>query len=160
MEEETRKCLLAIRIRGLSDVSGEIQETLRMLHLTRNCNATLVDDRPSYRGMLKKAQHWVTWGEISKENISRLITKRGRLSGRRKLTDDYAQENGYKSVNDLAEAIHNASLEFFHLPQVQPVFRLHPPRKGFRGKVKRSYATGGVTGYRGKAINDLLKKMM
>ncbi len=31
---------------------------------------------------------------------------------------------------------------------------------GFKGKVKRSYAAGGVTGYRGKAINDLVKKMM
>jgi len=39
------------------------------------------------------------------------------------------------------------------------VFRLHPPKKGFKGKVKRGYTAGGVTGYRGEAINDLIKKM-
>jgi len=41
---------------------------------------------------------------------------------------------------------------------IKPVFRLHPPSKGFRGKVMRSYMAGGVTGYRGENINNLIKK--
>jgi len=43
------------------------------------------------------------------------------------------------------------------LPGIKPVFRLHPPSKGFKGKVKRSYTTGGVTGYRGENTNNLTK---
>lgn len=157
---EKRKCLVAVRVRGVSDISQEIKDTLNMLRLTRNCHATLIDDRPSYAGMLHKVQNCVTWGEISKENAALLLKKRGRLIGDKKLTDEYAQELGYKSLDDLAEATYKVKVEFSSLPKVKPIFRLHPPKKGFKGKVKRSYAAGGVTGYRGEAINDLIKRMV
>lgn len=157
--EEKRKCLAAIRVRGTSDFSREIKETLKMLHLTRNCHATLIDDRPSYLGMLRKARNRLTWGEVSKEGIQLLLEKRGRLIGNKKLTEKYAQEIGYESLSDLAEAIHELKVEYGSLPDIKPVFRLRPPKKGFRGKVKRSYAAGGVTGYRGETINELIKQM-
>lgn len=157
---EKRKCLVAIRVRGESDISQEIRDTLNMLRLTRNCHATLIDGRSSYTGMLHKVQNYVTWGEISKENMALLLEKRGRLVGDKKLTDDFAQELGYKSLGDLAEAMYKLEVEYSRLPKVKPVFRLHPPKKGFKGKVKRSYAAGGVTGYRGEAINDLIKRMV
>lgn len=156
---EGEKCLAVIRVRGVSDIFQEIKATLQMLHLTRNCHATLIDDRPSYLGMLRKAQHYVTWGEISKEGIALLLKKRGRLVGDKELTDKHTQEIGYKSLDDLAEAIYKLEVEYGRLPNIKPVFRLHPPKRGFKGKVKRSYASGGVTGYRGEAINDLIKKM-
>ena len=158
--EGKRKCLVAIRVRGVSDISQEKKDTLKMLRLTRNCHATLIDNRPAYLGMLHKAQNCVTWGEISKENVARLLKERGRIVGDRKLTDEYAQEIGYKSLDDLAEAAYKSEVEYGRLPKVKPVFRLHPPKKGYRGKVKKSYAAGGVTGYRGEAINDLIKRMI
>ena len=157
--EEKRKCLAVIRVRGTSDVSREIKETLRMLHLTRNCHATLIDDRPSYLGMLRKARNCLTWGEISEEGIKVLLRKRARLIGNKKLTEKYAQEIGYKSLSDLAEAIHELRVEYDRLRDIKPVFRLRPPKKGFKGKVKRSYAAGGVIGYRGETINELIKRM-
>jgi len=158
--ERKRKCLVVVRVRGLSDVSQEIKDTLKMLRLTRNCHAALIDDRPAYLGMLRKAQNCVTWGEISKENVALLLKERGRLVGDKKLTDEYAQEMGYKSLDDLAEAAYNLEVEYCRIPRVKPVFRLHPPKKGFKGKIKRSYAAGGVTGHRGEAINDLIKRML
>lgn len=157
--EEKRKCLAVIRVRGRSDISRDIKETLKMLHLTRNCHSTLIDDRPSYLGMLRKARNSLTWGEISKEGIELLLEKRGRRIGNKKLTEKYAQEMGYESLSDLAEAIYELRVEYGSLPDIKPVFRFHPPKKGFRGKVKRSYAAGGVTGYRGEAINELIKRM-
>ncbi len=40
-------------------------------------------------------------------------------------------------------------------------FRLNPPKGGFERKgIKFSYSVGGALGYRGKKINDLIKKMM
>ena len=151
---------MAVRIRGISDISHEIKDTLSMLRLTRNCHATLVDDRPAYKGMLRKSKDYLTWGEVSQENIALLLKKRGRLVGDKKLTDEYAKELGYKSLDDLAEAIFKVEVECSNLPKVKPVFRLRPPKKGFKGKVKRSYAAGGELGYRGDAINDLLKRMV
>jgi len=158
--DEQRKCLAVIRVRGISDIFREINETLDMLHLRRNYHATLIDSRSSYLGMLEKAQNYVTWGEVSKKNITYLLKTRGKLVGNKKLTDQYAQEIGYKSLGDLSEAIFQTKIEYIHLPKIKPVFRLHPPSKGFKGKVKRSYSAGGVSGYRGEAINTLLEKMI
>lgn len=45
--------------------------------------------------------------------------------------------------------------------ELKPFFRLHPPRGGFERKgIKTSYTLGGVLGYRGKKINDLIAKML
>jgi len=159
-QPSSRKCLAVVRVRGVSDIYREIKETMNMLRLQRNCHATLVDDRPAYLGMLRKAQNYLAWGEISKETLTLLLAKRGRLVGNRKLTDKYAEAIGKKSLNELAEALVKGEVEFHSLPRVKPIFRLHPPSKGFKGKVKRSYSSEGVTGYRGEAINSLLEKMI
>ena len=155
-----QKCLVAVRIRGISDISQETKDTLMMLRLTRNCHATLLDSRPAYNGMLIKSKNCITWGEASKETIAELLKKRGRLAGDNKLTDEYVKELGYDSLDDLAEALFNVDVEFSSLPGVKPLFRLRPPSKGFKGKVKKSFAAGGEAGYRGEAINDLLKRML
>jgi len=157
--EKGQKCLAVVRIRGTVNVRKDIEDTLRMLNLERNCHATLIDDRPSFLGMLRKVQNVVTWGEVSKETIALLLRKRGRIVGNRKLTDEYAKKIGYDSLDALAEAIYDLKAELKNLPGVKPVFRLHPPRKGYKGTVKKSYGTGGETGYRGEAINDLIRKM-
>jgi len=158
--EQQRKCLAVVRVRGVSDIFREIKQTMKMLRLERNCHAALVDNRPAYLGMLNKAQNYLTWGEISKETLAFLLKKRGRLKGNKKLTDEYAQKVGHKSLDELVEAVFKGEVEYNRLPNIKPVFRLHPPSKGFKGKVKRSYASGGVTGYRADAINELLQKMI
>ncbi len=158
--EQSNKCLAVVRIRGVSDIHKEVNDTMRMLHLTRKCHATLVDSRPSYLGMLRRTRNYVAWGEISENTLHLLLKKRGRLIGDKRLTDDYAQKVGKKSLDELAEAILKGEIEFSDLPSIKPVFRLHPPKKGFRGKTKRSYASGGVAGNQGEAINDLLEQMI
>ncbi|MCD6089306.1 50S ribosomal protein L30 [Candidatus Bathyarchaeota archaeon] len=158
--EKGQKCLAVVRIRGIVNVRKEVEDTLRMLNLQRNCHATLIDDRPSFLGMLRKAQNIVTWGEVSKETISLLLKKRGRTIGDTPLTDEYAKKIGYKSLDDLADAIYNLKVMLKDLPGVKPVFRLHPPRKGFKGSIKKSYRAGGEAGYRGEAINDLIRRMV
>jgi len=155
-----RKCFAVIRVRGVSDIHRDIKETMNVLRLQRNCHATLLDDRPAYLGMLQKAQSYLAWGEISKETLKLLLARRGRLVGNKKLTDEYAQKIGKKSLDELAEALVKGEVEFRSLPSVKTVFRLHPPTKGFKRKVKRSYQSGGVTGYQGEAVNKLLKQMM
>lgn len=158
--EKAQKCLAVVRIRGLSDVRGEIKDTLKMLRLNRNCHAVLINDRPSYLGMSKKAANYVTWGEVSKDTIAMLLKKRGRTRGNKRLTTEYAKKIGYESLDALAEAIWKLEVDYKSLPDTQPVFKLHPPRKGYKGGVKKSYRAGGSLGYRGEDINQLLKRMM
>ncbi|HNR25150.1 MAG TPA: 50S ribosomal protein L30, partial [Methanobacteriaceae archaeon] len=42
---------------------------------------------------------------------------------------------------------------------LKPVFRLHPPRKGYKD-IKKAFNEGGTLGYRGEDINHLLKRMV
>ena len=44
--------------------------------------------------------------------------------------------------------------------KIKPVFRLHPPRKGHRGSIKKHYNAGGILGYCEDYINELVHKMM
>lgn len=131
-----------------------------MLHLSKTNHAVLLNNNPSFIGMLYRVQNYVTWGEPSKEVVAMLLKKRGRMSGDRKLTDEYAQRIGFKSIDDLAEAIVSCKMDYKKLPDIQPMFKLSPPTKGFKGKTKKSYKAGGEAGYRGKSIDDLLKRMM
>jgi len=110
--------------------------------------------------MLKTAQNFVTWGEVSKEIVYAMIKNRGRLVGNKKLTEEYAQKASYKSLEELAEAVYNGSAEYRKLPNIQQVFKLHPPSKGFKGKIKKGFTAGGELGYRGEKINELIKRMI
>ncbi len=154
------KCIAAVRVRGTVRGSLEARETLKMLHLLRNNHAVLVEDSPSFVGMLKAAQNFITWGEASEETVSLLIKEKGRLAGDKQLTDDYLQKAGYKSTEELVRTVSDSHAKYWKLPNIQPFFRLHPPTKGFKGKVKKSFAAGGELGYRGEEINELIKRML
>jgi len=131
-----------------------------MLHLTRNNYAVLIDDRPSFLGMINMVKDYVTYGEASKETVTMLLKEKARLAGSKELTDEYAQKVGYRSLEELAEAVFDCRVEYWKLPNIQPVFRLHPPSKGFKGKIKRSFSSGGELGYRREKVNELLKRML
>jgi large subunit ribosomal protein L30 len=157
---EDRKCIAAVKVRGTVSAQRESKETLMMLRLSRTNHAVLIDNRPAFKGMLQRVQSYVTWGEVSKETVALMLQKRGRLAGDKKLTDEYAQKVGYKSLSELVDAIATCKVEHQKLPSIQPIFRLHPPSKGFKGKTKKGYKSGGEAGYRGEAINDLIKRMV
>lgn len=160
-EEATgNKSVVVVRIRGTIRARREARETLRLLHLTRNNYAALIDNRPSFSGMLKAARGYVTWGEASQESVNMLIKKRGRLLGSKKLTGEYLQKNGFKTIEELAEAVFACRIEYWKLPNIQPAFRLRPPTKGFKRNIKKGYGADGELGYRSQKINELIKRMV
>ncbi len=157
---EECKCLVVVRVRGTVSAMKEARETLDLLRLTHTNHAVLIDSRPAYKGMLQRVNNYVTWGEPTKETVAFMLQKRGRLAGSKKITDEYLQKVGYKSVDDLAEAIVNCKAQYSKLPDVEPRFKLHPPSKGYKGQTKNAFKVGGEAGYRGAAINDLVKRMV
>ncbi len=157
---EECKCLVVVRVRGTVSAMKEARETLDLLRLTHTNHAVLIDSRPAYKGMLQRVNNYVTWGEPTKETVIFMLQKRGRLAGSKKITDEYLQKAGYKSIDDLAEAIVNCKAQYSKLPDVEPRFKLHPPSKGYKGQTKNAFKAGGEAGYRGAAINDLVKRMV
>ncbi|AEC51277.1 50S ribosomal protein L30P [Pyrococcus sp. NA2] len=152
--------LAVIRIRGRVNVKKPIRDTLAMLRLHRVNHCVIVDDTPSYLGMLRKAKDYITWGEINAETLAKLIRKRGRLIGNKPVTDEYVKEKLGMTIEEFAEKVVKGEMSLKDLPNLKPVFRLHPPRGGFRGSKKRSFQEGGALGYRGEKINELIERML
>jgi large subunit ribosomal protein L30 len=153
------KTLFVVRIRGGVDAKKTVEATLTMLRMEKNNYATIIRESPSYLGMLRKVKDYVTWGEPTIETLNFLLEKRGKLIGDEKITNDAIKELGYESLDKIATAIQAGELEFSHINGVKPFFRMHPPKKGFKRTVKRPYNDHGELGYRGEAINELIKRM-
>ncbi|MEM7819826.1 MAG: uL30 family ribosomal protein [Candidatus Aenigmatarchaeota archaeon] len=106
--------LAVIRLRGGIKVNREINDTLKMLKLDKINTMRIIKENPSFLGMIKKVENFVTWGEISQELLDKFGNKK--------------------------------------------VINLKSPRGGLKS-IKKNYPKGDL-GYRGTAINDLIKRMM
>ncbi|MDR2966765.1 MAG: 50S ribosomal protein L30 [Methanobacteriaceae archaeon] len=152
---------LVIRVRGTTGVNRDIADTLKMLRLHRINHAVLVEDNPSYKGMLQKAKDYITWGEVDNDTLSEIISKRGEFIGGIRVTNEILAEltenTGCSSIEELANSLINGNVKAVDI-DMKPVFRLHPPRKGYEG-IRLSINEGGSLGYRGKLINNLASKM-
>ncbi len=157
-KSESCKCLVVVKVRGTVSAQREARETLDLLHLGHTNHAILIDSRPAYKGMLQRVNSYITYGEPTKETVALMLQKRARLAGDKKLTGEYLQKVGYQSIDELAQAIVECKAQWAKLPDVEPRFKLHPPSKGYKGKTKRGYRAGGEAGYRGEAINELVKR--
>lgn len=158
--EEKNRLIIVLRIRGSVNIRNETEDTLRLMRLQRRNHATIIDNRGSNVGMLQKVKDYVTWGEVTLETIDLLLKNRGRTPGNRRLTDEYVRGKlGHKSIKDLAEAVNRSEADLSKMPALKPIFRLHPPKGGLRKSVKKAYPDGEL-GYRGEAVNDLVKKML
>ncbi|MEB3774921.1 MAG: 50S ribosomal protein L30 [Desulfurococcales archaeon] len=156
---------IVIRIRGEADVNPDTEKTLYLLRLRRRYAAALYHSSlPGIEGMLRKVENWATWGEITKDTLVELITKRGRLYGDKPITGEWIALNlGLPGgVYELAEKLLAGEIHYHRLEEkgVKPFFRLHPPRGGFKGSIKIHYKAGGELGYRGQDINQLVLRML
>lgn len=150
----------AIRVRGVWGVQTRIEKAMEMLSLTRVNHCVLVQSNPESLGQLKKAKDYITFGKINEKTLAKLLMKRGKLSGDKKISLDFLKKNNLKSFEELAEALIEGKNSLKKL-EIKPVFRLHPPRKGHQRKgIKKSFSVGGALGERKEKINDLLNKMM
>ena len=140
---------MVIRVRGSIHARHDIVDTLRVLHLGRPNHATILPEADSYRGMITKVQGYVTWGEADAETVGQLLAARGRTPEGEPL--EAAASQG------LAPQVASGGL--VAAPGVRPLFRLHAPHGGWRS-TKKPFASGGALGYRGRAINDLARRML
>ena len=149
-----------IRVRGQPDVNKDIEYTMQILGLTRVNHCVVVPENDVMKGMLQKAKDYITWGEVNEATLADMIRVRGRLAGDEMIDDAYLASNSdFKTADEMAKAIINDGYKMKDIDGVKPVFRLHPPIKGYEGN-KRSYKNGGALGYRGEAINDLIARML
>ena len=80
-----------------------------------------------------------------------MMEKRGRMTGNKKITAEILKN---------LDKIQNGEVKIKDIEGLKPVFRLHPPKKGFERKgIKKTFKQGGVLGPR-ESLDDLLKRMI
>ena len=149
---------MIVRVRGSIHARHDVDETLRFLHLTRANHATVVPEVPSMRGMLSKVQGYVTWGEAEPDTVSLLLTQRGEtMMGARLTPESVADIAPGQDLPAITRSVAEQGLT--HVRGLKPLFRLKAPKGGWRS-TKKPFALGGALGYRGRAINDLVRRMI
>lgn len=161
--EYVPKLYFAIRLRGAPGMRGTILDTLKMLRMHKVNHGVLIWGTKSFKGMLVKCKDYISYGEIDDKTLVRLLRVRGKIEGNKALTKESLRLlTEYKTFKELSKALLNGEIQFREkdLNKIKPVFRLHPPRKGHRGTIKRHYGEGGILGYVGAYINQIIPKMV
>lgn len=137
-----------VMIKGTAKMNMDAKTTLKNLRLTRANHCVVLDENPTYKGMLHKAREFITWGELDNDVLEQIVLKRGRLPGDKRIDGKVAKE-----------IVHRVEKEkTFKNVSIKPVFRLTPPSKGMKSTKK--HFPKGELGYRGRAINKLIKRMI
>ena len=147
--EVHQKLFAVVRVRGSVGITRDLADTLMMLRLHRINHCVIVPKNQNYEGMLHKARNFITWGEIDRETLEKLVAKRGRFAGDKRVKDvSYAKELAHFIIS--GKTVKETG--------IKPVFRLSPPSKGY--KSTKALFPRGSLGYRGEKINELLKRMI
>lgn len=141
--------LAVIRIRGIRNIQPRIKKTLELLRLEKPNHCVVIDDSPQNIGMLNIVKDYVTYGSIEEETLYKLLYKRGK-KGATLLRNVSSESDIKKAATAIAKG--DKTIAF-----ANPVFRLTPPSKGFKG-IRQPYPEGEL-GKRDE-IDSLLRKMM
>lgn len=147
-EKPNTNIYAAVRLRGSINTDKETKATLSTLNLKRTNNCVLIPKNRETDGILKKVRNFVAYGEISPNTLEKLIAKRGRKTGNKKLEKDEVK----KTVKIVLQ---NSSAKG---AGIKPLFRLSPASGGLKS-IKTAYPKGDL-GYRGEEVNKLLERMM
>jgi large subunit ribosomal protein L30 len=135
-----------VRVRGVAGIKPDIRKTMELLRLNKKHHCVVYPKMTKQlEGMLNVAKDYITWGEISSDTLKELVEKRGRLPGDKRVESKEAEK--IASMIEKGEEV-----------QIKPVFRLHPPRKGWKN-IKLRYPEGAL-GPRGKDMDELIKRMI
>jgi large subunit ribosomal protein L30 len=148
---------IVVRVRGGIHARREIVETLAQLHLTRPNHATVVPEEPAFVGMVYAVQGYVTWGEADPATVTLLLEQRGFTRDGKRLGASANGGGGTSPAASMAEEVVRVGLS--RVRALKPLVRLKAPKGGWKS-TKRPFATGGALGYRGVAINELVRRMM
>jgi len=154
--------LVALRIDGTPNVRPPEEATLKALRMKSRFSAVLLRDNPSVRGMLQRIKDHVTWGEAKRDDLKLLLSNRARTPEGLGITSKFVKEKTkLAGMTELMSELYSGKFTLDKLWEsgVKPVFRLHPPRGGFKRNSKRAFTDGGELGFRKDGLHDLLEKM-
>ncbi len=134
--------IAVIRVRGIRSMDPKIKLALEYLKLHKPNHCVVLDATPQNLGAIKKIRDYVTYGAIDEQTFEKLLYKRGEKGGK-------LLRNTGADIKKVAKEVSDE--------KVDPVFRLHPPRSGYKD-IKNHYPRGDL-GKRDN-INELIRRMI
>ncbi|MCH1771899.1 MULTISPECIES: 50S ribosomal protein L30 [Metallosphaera] len=150
--------ILIVRIRGSASTPWDLQEVLEMLRLSKQYSAMVYPKQDDIVGMVRKVQSYVTWGELNMDGAKALMSRIETVKGA--LDQSFIEKELGLSTEDFIKKLVDGELKLNSIPSIKLPIRLHPPRKGFKGKINSFIGSGGELGYRGEKINELVRRMV
>ena len=147
-----------VRVRGEVNIKPKIKRTMKLMRLNRVNHCVIIPENETYKGMLNIIKDYVTWGEIAPETTQIMLESSGKKSGKSDFTKSDLKDSSFNTIKALGKGLSEGKAVIGDIAELKPVFRLHPPRKGYEG-IKRSFKEGGALGYRGEKINQLIRRM-
>jgi len=145
--------IAVIRLKGKRGITPKVKATYVSLNLNRLHTCTLLPDTEGSRGMVQACKDSVSYGLVDEQTIEMLLLRRGLTRDGKKLSAGMKPEAISKLAKEIA-----ASDKSLSDHAILPFFFLAPPRGGFDGGSKKSYAPYGPLGKNPK-IGELLAKM-
>ncbi|MGE0242517.1 MAG: 50S ribosomal protein L30 [Nitrososphaeraceae archaeon] len=149
---------LVLRIRGLVNIPMWAEKTLENLNLRKKFNATIITENNQTLGMLRKVKDIVAWNSVDASIIKDILESRGRKHGSHPLNGSTLISE-YKTIDELANAIHKNNLSLSDIKELKPWVSLNPPKGGFKRKTKTQYTEKGVLGENDELI-ELIRRMI
>jgi len=153
------KMLAIVRIRGKVNRRKEVEDTMIMLGLKASNNCVVIKESPSAVGMMKKVKDFVTFGEIDEQTLIKILKKRGRIEGNKRLDAKTVKLTGYDTIEALAKDVGNGKKAMRSVPKLKSTFRLTPPSKGFKS-TKLGYPKGDLGKRDSESMKKLIEKMI
>lgn len=150
--------ILVVRIRGNASAPWDLQEVLEMLRLGKQYSAMVYPKRDDIVGMIRKVQSYVTWGELNMDGAKALLARIETAKG--VIDQQFVEKELGLSMEDFIKKLVEGEIKLNSISSLKLPIRLHPPRKGFKGKINSFIGSGGELGYRGEKINELVRRMV
>merc|ERR1712084_161399 len=165
--EAQAKIAFVIRTRGINKLSPKCKKIMQLLRLRQINNGVFVRLNRATINMIRTVEPYITYGYPSRDNVRRLIYKRGYGKVNRSripLTDNSIIEGalgklGISCIEDLIHEIWTVGPNFKQANNFLWPFKLNTPAKGYEKK-RHPYMKGGAWGNREENINELIARML
>ncbi|XP_005044662.1 PREDICTED: 60S ribosomal protein L7-like 1 isoform X2 [Ficedula albicollis] len=160
------KLAFAVRIADIKGVTKRVRRVIELLRLKKNYTGVFVKLSPLSLKMLRIVEPYVAWGQPNLKSVRELILKRGQAKIKKKrvpLTDNMLIEEhfggcGIICLEDLIHEIYTTGKYFKRVTSFLWPFHLSVARHASRNRVG-FLKEMGKPGYRGDAINQLIRQL-
>lgn len=88
--------IAAVRIRSDRGAQQPVKDTLKLLNLTKKHRCVVLDDTQKNRGMLRKAEDFITYGEVTQDTVETLNDERSQTAEKSNVYRLSPPQGGYE----------------------------------------------------------------